>query len=83
MARLSRYQQALAELDDLHRAGRIDDDRYQKHRRRLLAEERRSRHPLVRKGRRAMIIAAVVATIVLIGLLVWAVVSTVQMWSAG
>ena len=81
MANSTEYDQALAELDALHRAGRIDDARYRTHRRRLLAEARRGQHPLVRRGRRVMVVSVIVSAVALVLLLVWAVYSIITMWS--
>lgn len=81
MPRPTKHDRALAELEELHQAGRIDEVRYQTHRRRLLAEARRMNHPVIRTGRRIMIVAVVIAALLMIGLLVWAVWSTITTWS--
>lgn len=44
--KVSRYGQALDELEALHQAGKISDVRYELHRQRLLAEASRPKRPL-------------------------------------
>jgi hypothetical protein len=64
MAKVSKYADALEELEALHRSGQISDARYELHRQKLLGEATQRRFPL--SVRVLLFVLIVVAALVLL-----------------